>query len=138
MPARPARWLAPDDFACTGWPDQQDVLALRDEASGRQLEEEGTIHFLVEAEVEAVERSRRIAEACLDTPPVEQTILPALQFVVDEGREQIQRGEPFGLRMPQARFEDVGHPGEAERAECAIEFEEGHAVTPVRRSMSSR
>ena len=44
----------------------------------------------------------------------------------------------LGLRLPEARFEDGGHAGEAELPERAIEFDEIHDGSPVVRSMRSR
>ena len=65
-------------FPAAGRTDQQNVFALRDEATGRELEEERAIHLLVEAEVEAIERATRITEARLHAPSFEQPILSAL------------------------------------------------------------
>ena len=37
----------------------------------------------------------------------------------------------LGLRLAQARLEDVGHAGEPELAERVIEFDEIHVGSPV-------
>ena len=46
--------------------------------------------------------------------------------------------ELLGLGLAQPRLEDVGHAGEAELPEGAIEFDEVHVGSPVFWSMRSR
>ncbi len=110
---------------------------MRDEAAGRELKNQRAIHLLVEGEIKRVERATRIAEAGLRAAAFEQAILSALQLVIHEHRDEIKRREPLGLRMAQARFQHVGHAGEPELAEGAIQFEEIHAVV-ARCSMRAR
>ena len=107
-----------------------------DEATRGELEDQRTIQFLVEGEVEGVEGARRIAKACLHAPPFEEAILSTLQFIADEHRDEVEWGQAFGLRMPQPRVEHVGHAGEAEFAERVIEFGDIHAVAPLRSTRS--
>ena len=110
---------------------------MRDEAPGRELEEQRAIHFLVEGEIEGVERAAGITEAGLHAAPFEEPILSALQFIGDEDRDQVERRETLGLRMPETGVQCIGHAGEAERAEGGIEFGEIHGVA-ARRSIRSR
>ena len=91
---------------------------------------QSAIHLLVKREVKAVERAIGVPEACLLVPPD--------QLVADEGREEVERGEPLGLGVPEPGLQDIGHAGEAELAEGAVEFDEIHDVSPVLRSMRSR
>ena len=122
------------------WPEEEEIFALRDEAARRELEDECPVHLLVEGEVERVEGARGIAEAGLRTAPFEESILAALQFIVDEHRQQIERRQPVGLRLSEAYVEDVGHAGESQLAERVIAFGEIHDVQDVvaRRSIRSR
>ena len=69
---------------------------------------------------------------------LEQPVLAALQLVGDERGDEVERRQLLGLGLAQAGFEDVGHAGEAELAERAIEFDEVHVGSPVLRSMRSR
>jgi hypothetical protein len=70
--------------------------------------------------------------------PFKEPVLPTLQFVTDEGGDEVEWGEFLGLRLAQPRFEDRRHTGEAEFPERVIEFDEIHGRSPVLRSMRSR
>jgi hypothetical protein len=61
-----------------------------------------------------------------------------LELVADERRDEVDGRQSLGLGLAQAHLEDVGHAGEAELAERAIEFDEVHAGLLGRRSMRSR
>ena len=125
-------------LAGTWRPEQERVLALGDETGGGELEDEGAVDLLVEGEVEAVERAFGVAEARLLVPSGEQPVLASLKLVGDEGGDEVDRDHLLGLRLLQARFEDVGHAGEAELAQRLVEFDEIHDGSPVLRSMRSR
>ena len=99
---------------------------------------QGPIHLLVKVEIEAVERSIRIAEARLFVASVKESVLSSLQFVTHEHGDEIERGQPVGLRVPEAGLQDVGHAREAELAEGAVEFGHIHVGSPVVRSIRSR
>lgn len=62
---RAAQRLREVALAGAGRPEQQDVLALGDEAAGRELVDERAVHVLVEIEIEGVERAVGVAEAGL-------------------------------------------------------------------------
>ena len=100
-------------LAGTRLADQQDVLALGDEACGSELEDECAVDLLVEGEVEAVERAVGVSESGLLVSSGEQAVLAALELVGDERGEQVDRGHLVGLGLEQSRFEDVRHAGEA-------------------------
>ena len=129
-----ARWLLP----VPGGPEQERVLALGDEAGGGELEDEGAVDLLVEGEVEAVERAVGVAEAGLLVAPGEQAVLAALELVGDERGDEVERRHLLDLSLLQARFEQVGHSGEAQLAQRLVEFDEIHDGSPVLRSMRSR
>lgn len=63
-------------------------------------------------------------------------MLPAPQFIIDEHGDEIERRQPFGLRMAQARRKYVCHTGEAEFTEGAIQF--GNVHEAARCSMRAR
>ena len=113
-----------------GRAEEEGILVLRDETAGGELVDQSAIHLLVKREVKAVERAIGVPEACLLVPPG--------QLVADEGREEVERGEPLGLGVPEPGLQDIGHAGEAELAEGAVEFDEIYDVSPVLRSMRSR
>ena len=94
--------------------------------------------FLLKAKSKAVERAFGVAEAGLLVSSGEQAVLAALELVGDERGDEVDRGHLLGLRLQQARFEDVGHAGEAELAQRLVEFDEIHDGSPVLRSMRSR
>lgn len=109
-------------LARTGWTDEQEIFALRDEAAGRELERQRAAHLLVEGEIEGVQRATRVAEARLDGPPFEQSILSPLRFIIDEHGDELERRQPLGLRMAWARLEYVSHAREPELTDGAIQF----------------
>ena len=111
--------------------EQEDVLALQDEAGRRQVVDQRAVHLLVEIEIEGVERAIGIAKARLLDAPGDQPVLPANQLVADERRDEIDGRLPFGLRLAQARVERGGHAGEPELAERGVEFDEIHERSPV-------
>ena len=76
-------------LACAGRADQQSVLALGDESSGGELEDEGAVDLLVEGEVEAVEGAVGVAEAGLLVSSGEQAVLAPLELVGDEGGDEV-------------------------------------------------
>ena len=59
-------------LAGTGRTEQECVFALGDEACGGEFEDERAVDFLVEGEVEAVERAVGVTEAGLLVAPGEQ------------------------------------------------------------------
>jgi transposase InsO family protein len=77
-------------LAGAGAAEEEAVLPLGDEAAGGELEDERTVHLLVEVEVEGVERLVGIAEAGLLEPAVEQPVLAREQLVLDEGRQKVK------------------------------------------------
>jgi hypothetical protein len=95
-------------------------------------------HLLVEIEIKGVEGALRVSEAREFVPALQQTILSPAEFVGDEDGDEIDRRHLLGLRLPQSRVEDGGHPGEPQLPEGAIEFDEIHHWSPVVRSMRSR
>jgi hypothetical protein len=102
---------------------------LRDEAAGRELEDEGAIHLLVEVELEGVERLPDIAEAGVLDPALKESVLALQELVLDEGGEEVDRGQVLGLGLEEAAFEASGQAGAAELAEGALQFEERHVGT---------
>ena len=118
--------------------EEEGILALRDEPRGRELVDERSIHLRVKGEVEAVERAVGVAEAGLLVAAREEAILAALQLVADERRDEVDRRHLLGLRLVESRVKDISHAGQPELAERAVEFDEIHEESPVRRSIRSR
>src|SRR5262249_9421466 len=109
--------------------EEEPVLPLRDEAAGGELEDEGAVHLLVEVEIEGVEGLARVAEAGLLKPALEEPVLTLEQLVLDQGRQEVDRGQLLRLGLEEAAFEAGGHPGAAELAEGALQFDEHHVGT---------
>ena len=114
-------------LAGAGRAEEERVFALRDEAAGGELEDEGPVELLVEVEIEGVEGLVGVAEAGVGPPAGEEPILAADELIADERRDEVERRQPFGLRLAEPGLQDVGHAGEAELAEGAIEFGQGHS-----------
>ena len=102
---------------------------MRDEAAGRELEDEGAVHLLVEVELEGVERLADVAEAGLLEAPLEESVLAFEQLVLDEGRQEVDRGQPLRLSLEEPAFETGRHARAAKLAEGALEFDERHVGT---------
>ena len=92
--------------------EEEGILALADEARGRQFVDERPIHFLVEGEVEAVQGPVGVTEARLLVAAREEAILATLEFVGDERRDEVDRGHLLGLGLVEPGVEDIGHPGQ--------------------------
>ena len=71
-------------------------------------------------------------------PAREKSIFTPTQLVRDERRDEIERGQPFGLSVAQPRLEDIGHAGEPEFTKRTIELDERHSEPHVFWSMRSR
>jgi hypothetical protein len=69
---------------------------------------------------------------------IEPAILPAPEFVGDEGGDEIDGDHLLALRLTEAGFSHGSHSGEAKLPQRAIEFDEIHEGSPVVRSMRSR
>ena len=85
-------------LAGAGRAEKEHVFASFDEARGRELEDELTVHLLVEVEVEAVEGLAVVAKAGLLDAAREQAILAAQQLVADERGEEVDVGLALGRR----------------------------------------
>ena len=121
-----------------GGPRKQDVLALQDEAGGRQFVDQRAVHLLVEIEIEGIERAVCVAEARLLDPPRDQPILSARELVADERGHEIDGRLAFGLGVAEPGVQRRGHAGESELPEGGVEFDEIHERSPVCWSMRSR
>jgi hypothetical protein len=112
-------------------PKKQGVFTLLDEACGGELVDQHAVHLFVEMKIKGSERPIRIPEAGEFVPTRQQAVLASLQFVGDEGSDEIERREPFGLGVTEPALEDVGHAREPQLAECTINFDEIHSEPPV-------
>ena len=108
-------------------------------ARGRQREDEGARHLLVEVEVKDVEPLAGVAEARELHPPFKQPVLAAEQLVLDEPREEIEGRQLLGLRFEHAGLEPSGDAGAAELTQGALQLDDVHGVISwVFRAMTSR
>ena len=114
-------------LAGAGRSEEKRVFVLGDEAGGREVEDERAIELAIEIEIEGVERLGGIAKVRLGASPREQAILAPDELVGDERGDEIEWGLALGLGLPEAGVQDVGHAGETELAERAVEFGEGHS-----------
>jgi hypothetical protein len=65
------------DFAGAGRTEEEDVLALGNEACGGELVDERAIHLLVEIEIKGVERALGVTETRELAPAFEQATWPS-------------------------------------------------------------
>jgi hypothetical protein len=115
-------------LAGAGRSEEERVFMLGDEARGGEVEDERTVQLPIEIEIEGVEGLGGIAKVRLRAAPGEQAILPPDEFIGDERGDEIERSLTLGLRLAEARIQDIRHAREAELAECAIEFGKRHSM----------
>src|SRR5580698_6965456 len=99
-------------FARSAWAEKQSILALVDESTGSQIEDQAAIHFRIEAEVEVIERPVGIAKAGLLPETLQQPVGAASEFIRDQTRDQVDGSHRFGLSLAQSSFEHSGHANE--------------------------
>ena len=97
---RAADGLGQMTLAGPGRSKEEDVLALSDEASGGEFVDERAIHLLVEFEIEAGQRSIRIAKASQLRTALEEPVLPSQQLIGYESRDDVQRHHFLCLSLP--------------------------------------
>jgi len=90
--------------------EEERIFALGDEACRGELVDQGSVHLFVEIKVKGVERAVGVAEARGLDASTEESVLAPQKLVGDERRDEVDGGEPLGLRVTQSGFEDVGHP----------------------------
>src|SRR5882672_62633 len=103
-------------FARTGWTQEKCVFVARDERGGRQIEDQTTIHLLIEVEVEVVERSLRITKLRLFSSPLKQPFAATSEFVGYQAGDEIDGRHRFHLGLVQTRLE---HGSNAAEAQCS-------------------
>src|ERR1035438_2507695 len=103
-------------LAGTRWTQEKSVFVARDERSGSQIEDQTAIHFLIEVEVEVVERSLRITKLRLFSSPLEQPFAATSEFVGYQAGDEIDRRHRFRLGLVQTRLE---HGSDAAEAQCS-------------------
>src|SRR5207302_5474101 len=101
-------------FAGAGRPEEKHILATVDELAAGKLVDEPAVHLLVEVEIESVDGLVAVPEFRVLGATFEQPITSPRQLVADERRDEIDRGDTFGLRFEQPGFEDGGHAAEAQ------------------------
>src|SRR5262245_49030426 len=118
---------------------KEGIGVLRNPPRRREFEDEGAVHLLVELEVKGVEALVAVAEARVLDPSLEQSVLAAEEFILDEVGEEIEWREFFGLGLKQPRLEADGHPRATELAQGALEFDHVHGeISWVLCAMTSR
>src|SRR5947209_18346420 len=105
---RAAEGLGEMTLARAGRAEEDDVLALGEEAAGGEREDEVAVHLLVEGEVEAVEGLVGIAKLGLLEPAGEEAGGAAGEFVLGEEGEEVGLGAAIGLRLDEPCLEARG------------------------------
>ena len=82
-----------------GWTQKQSIFMARHELSGGQIENQAPIHLLVEIEIEVVERFLWITELRLFSPPFQQSVAAASEFIGHQAGEEVDRRHWFRLGL---------------------------------------
>ena len=85
-----------------------------DERSCSQIENQTSIHLLVEVQIEVVEGFLRIAELRLFSPPLEQPLGSTHEFIRYQTGEEVDGGHRFRLGLVQTRLEHSSNAAEAQ------------------------
>src|SRR5437868_12419214 len=107
------------------------IVALADEATSSQIEDQAAVHFRIEGEVEVVERLVRIAKVRLLAPAFQQPITPAGEFIRHQARNQIDRRHRFGLSLAQTGLQHGGNATESELPQGPFQFRYSHSVVSL-------
>src|SRR5260370_37479626 len=103
-------------LASTRWTSAKCVFVARDECSGSQIEDQTTIHLLIEVAVEVVARSLRITKLRLFSSPLKQPFAATSEFVGYQAGDEIDGRHRFRLGLVQTRLE---HGSNAAEAQCS-------------------
>lgn len=101
---------------------------LLDEAAARELEDERPIER-IELPVERVERLA-VAEAGGLDPALDEPVPPALQLVVDEQADKVERTEVLGSGLLRSDGQHVSHAAQAQLAQRVVDLVGGHEGAP--------
>ena len=113
-------------LAGTARSEEQCVFAPFDEGACRQIKDQTAIQLRVKREVEVVECFVGIAEGREFAAAIEEPVGASAEFVGDEGRQQIDRGHGFGLRLMEPSLQHGRHTAEATLAQTTLQFDEVH------------
>ena len=82
---RAANGLREMTFAGARRTQEEDVLALQDEAPGGEFVDEGAVHLFIEIEIKTLEGAIGVAEARLLEPSCNEPVLTAHELIADQG-----------------------------------------------------
>jgi hypothetical protein len=117
-------------LAGAGWSEEERILGSREEPAGRKLEDQRTVHLLVEVEVEVevVEGLPLVAEAGALDPALDEAVAASEELVGHERAKEVQRREAAGLGLQDAQLQVLGHSGEPELAEGTVDLGQVHGL----------
>src|SRR5205807_1462654 len=84
---------------------KQRIFTAGDEGGRRQIENQASVHLLVEVEIEIVERHLRIAKLCLFAAPFQQSVAATSQFIGYQTGKEVDGGHRLRLGLLQTRFQ---------------------------------
>src|ERR1700722_9314311 len=128
----PANGLGDVALAGAWRAEEESVLAAVDKLASRQLEEEPSIHLLVEVEIEGIEGLVGVAKLGLLEAAEDQAVTAPRQLVGDERRDEVEMGHLVGLGLEDSGLDALGHAAEAKDVHAALELYEVHSVSPCR------
>jgi hypothetical protein len=101
-------------LASARWTEKKSVFVASDERSGRQIENQTSIHLFVEVEVKVVERSLRITELRLFSSSLEQSVGSAHELIRYQTGEEVDGCHRLRLGLVQTRLEYGSNASEAQ------------------------
>jgi hypothetical protein len=112
--------------AGAGLADDERVVPFGDEPERMQVEAGRARQRGVEAPVE-VGQCDALAQPALLVAPLHQSRSAPIRFILQDQREGVEEGFLVGLRLQHPRFERGADTGQAQRAQCALNFNHVHA-----------
>src|SRR5205814_6303711 len=82
-------------FPGAGWTEKKRIFTAGNERGCCQIEDQAPIHFLVEVEIEVVERYLRIAKLCLFPAPFQESVATTSQFIGYQTGKEVDGGHRF-------------------------------------------
>src|SRR5713226_5474557 len=105
------------------------VFTPADEGTCSQVEDQTAIHFLVEVEIEIIQRLLRVAKLRLLATSLQQPFAATSQFIRYQTGDQIDRCHPFGLGLAQTGLQHGSYAAEPQLFQGTVQLNQIHGCS---------
>src|SRR5678809_1000036 len=113
-------------FSGAGRTEKEDVFMTRNKVRGGQIEDQTSIHLLVEGEIEIIE-CVEVSKAGSFSPAFQQAIAAAGELIRNQTGDQIDGRHRFSLGLLDAGFQYRSHGAQAQFLQSTLEFDDVHS-----------